>query len=200
MRIGVLALQGDFLEHSQMLRTLGAEVVEVRLPADLEGLDGLVIPGGESTTIARLLIRYNLLEPLRQRIQAGMPTMGTCAGMIVMAQRAEGLDREGLGLMSIDVKRNAFGRQVDSFEADLPMPAVADTPVHAVFIRAPLIGAVHPPARVLATLPDGTIVAAQEGNMLAMSFHPELTHDNRVHAYFLSLVKREHATAAESAP
>jgi len=125
MRIGVLALQGDFLEHSQMLRTLGAEVVEVRLPADLDGLDGLVIPGGESTTIARLLIRYDLLEPLRQRIRGGMPTMGTCAGMIVMAQRAQGLDREGLGLMNIDVKRNAFGRQVDSFEADLPMPAVA---------------------------------------------------------------------------
>jgi len=125
MRIGVLALQGDFLEHSQMLRTLGAEVVEVRLPADLEGLDGLVIPGGESTTIARLLIRDDLLEPLRQRIKAGLPTMGTCAGMIVMAQHAEGLDREALGLMSIDVKRNAFGRQVDSFEADLPMPDVA---------------------------------------------------------------------------
>lgn len=196
MRIGVLALQGDFLEHAQMLRRLGAEVTEVRLPADLEGLDGIVIPGGESTTIARLLLRYNLLAPLRDRIRAGMPVMGTCAGMIVLAEHAEGLDREGLGLMAIDVKRNAFGRQIDSFEADLEMPKVSPTPVHAVFIRAPRIDHVRPPAEVLATLEDGTPIAAQQGHMLALAFHPELTDDTAVHAYFLNLVREYQPTAA----
>lgn len=194
MRIGVLALQGDFLEHAQMLRAVGAEVTEVRLPSDLEGLDGMVIPGGESTTIARLLIRYDLLEPLRQRIRAGLPVMGTCAGMIVLAEHAEGLDREGLGLMALDVKRNAFGRQVDSFEADLDMPRVADRPVHAVFIRAPSIEQVRPPAEVLATLDDGTVIAAQQGNMLALAFHPELTDDTSIHQYFLRMV-RDHQAA-----
>jgi 5'-phosphate synthase pdxT subunit len=198
MQIGVLALQGDFLEHAQMLRRLGATVVEVRLPADLEGLDGIVIPGGESTTIARLLIRYGLLEPLRARIRGGMPAMGTCAGMIVLAEHAEGLDREGLGLMAIDVKRNAFGRQVDSFEADLPMPQVSAEPVHAVFIRAPRIEHVRPPAQVLACLDDGTIIAARQGHMLALAFHPELTDDTRVHAYFLSMVRQRNEVPAES--
>lgn len=194
MRVGVLALQGDFLEHAQMLRAVGTEVTEVRLPSDLEGLDGMVIPGGESTTIARLLIRYDLLEPLRQRIKAGLPVMGTCAGMIVLAERAEGLDREGLGVMALDVKRNAFGRQVDSFEADLHMPRVADRPVHAVFIRAPRIEQVRPPAEVLATLDDGTVIAAQQGNMLALAFHPELTDDTSIHQYFLRMV-RDHQAA-----
>ena len=198
MRVGVLAMQGDFREHAQMLQSLGAEVVEVRLPADLEGLDGLVIPGGESTAIARLLIRYELLEPVRQVIRAGLPVMGTCAGMIVMAEHAEGLDREGLGVMAIDVKRNAFGRQADSFEADLVMPEVAPAPVHAVFIRAPLIERVRPPAQALATLDDGTVVAARQDGMLALAFHPELTTDTRVHAYFLTLVKgRQRVSAAQ---
>lgn len=183
-----------------MLRNLGVEVAEVRLPADLDGLDGIVIPGGESTTIARLLQRYNLLEPLRERIRAGMPAMGTCAGMIVLAQHAEGLDREGLGLMNIDVTRNAFGRQIDSFEAELPMPAVAADPVHAVFIRAPRIEEVRSPAEVLAALDDGTIVAAQQGHMVALAFHPELTQDHRVHQYFLNLVKQHQQVAAESTP
>ncbi len=200
MRIGVLALQGDFLEHRQMLERLGAEVVEVRLPTDLEGLDGIVIPGGESTTIARLLQRYSLLEPIRDRIRGGMAALGTCAGMIVLAQHAEGLDREGIGLMSIDVRRNAFGRQVDSFEADIPMPKIAPDPVHALFIRAPLIEQVRPPAEVLATLEDGTIVAARQGHMLALSFHPELTDDTRVHAYFLAMVRDGQRVAAESRP
>jgi 5'-phosphate synthase pdxT subunit len=182
-----------------MLRAVGAEVTEVRLPADLEGLDGIVIPGGESTTIARLLIRYELLEPLRARIRAGLPTMGTCAGMIVLAEHAEGLDREGLEVMALDVKRNAFGRQVDSFEADLPMPKVADRPVHAVFIRAPSIERVRPPAEALATLDDGTVIAAQQGNMLALAFHPELTEDTSVHRYFLGMVRSHQAGAVSRA-
>ena len=187
MRVGVLALQGDFQEHVEALTRLGVEVKEVRLPADLDGVDGLIIPGGESTTIARLLDRFALREPLVTRIEAGLPVMGTCAGAIVLAKHADTLDRPPLGVMDIDVRRNAFGRQVDSFETDLPFPGVGDQPVHAVFIRAPIIEAVHPPAEVIATLPDGTVVAAQQGAMVALSFHPELTLDLRVHAYFLNL-------------
>lgn len=189
MRIGVLALQGDFQEHVETLRRLGVEAKEVRLPSDLEGVDAVIIPGGESTTIARLLDRFGLREPLSQRIAEGMPVMGTCAGAIVLAKHAEGLDRPSLGVMDIDVRRNAFGRQVDSFEADIPIPSIGKEPLHAIFIRAPVIESVRAPAEVLATLEDGTIVAAQQGNNLALAFHPELTADSRMHEYFLSLVK-----------
>jgi 5'-phosphate synthase pdxT subunit len=159
----------------------------VRLPRDLEGLDGLIIPGGESTTISRLLALYGLLEPLRQRAKAGLPLLGTCAGAIVMAKQAIGLDLENLGLMDIVVRRNAFGRQVDSFEVDVPMPAVSPDPVHAIFIRAPIIEDVGGDTRVLARLADGTIVAAQQDNLVAISFHPELTQDTRFHEYFVRL-------------
>lgn len=189
MRIGVLALQGDFREHVETLRRLGVEAQEVRLPADLEGVDAVIIPGGESTTITRLLDRFGLREALSARIAEGMPVMGTCAGAIVLAKHAEGLDRPSLAVMNIDVRRNAFGRQVDSFEADVRIPRLGKEPVHAVFIRAPSIENVRAPAETLATLDDGTVVAAQQGKLLALAFHPELTGDSRLHEYFLGLVE-----------
>lgn len=187
MLVGVLALQGDFQEHAAVLRGLGAEVIEVRLPRDLEGIRGLVLPGGESTTIARLLAAYGLLEPVGAMIDAGLPVLATCAGAIVLAQDAPGLDRPGLRRMAIRVERNAFGRQRDSFETDVAVTGIAGGPVHAVFIRAPVISEVRPPAEVVATLPGGAIVAARQGAMLAISFHPELTADTRVHAHFLAM-------------
>lgn len=189
--IGVLALQGDFAEHAASLAAVGAEPREVRLPAQLSGLDGLIIPGGESTTIARLLANFNLLEPLRQLGAAGLPIWGTCAGAIILAQRAPGLDRPNLALLDIGVERNAFGRQIDSFETDLPVPALGEPPFHAVFIRAPVITDVGPAVEVLARLADGRIVAARSGNLLATAFHPELSGDSRFHRLFASL-----ATAA----
>ncbi|MSQ27172.1 MAG: pyridoxal 5'-phosphate synthase glutaminase subunit PdxT [Dehalococcoidia bacterium] len=195
MVIGVLALQGDFEEHAIVLSRLGAEVREVRAAADLEGLTGLIIPGGESTTITRLLTAYGLLEPLRERIDDGLAVMGTCAGAIVLAQHAAGLDRPGIERMAIRVKRNAFGRQRDSFETDIDIAGIEGGPVHAVFIRAPVIEGVDPPARILASLPDGRVVAARQGNMIALAFHPELTADTRVHAYFLQVASASVAAA-----
>ena len=189
LRIGVLALQGDFAEHRKTLERLGADVVEVRLPGDLEGLDGLVIPGGESTTIGKLLVDYGLLDPLRERVRAGLPTLGTCAGAIVLASDIGGLDQPLVGAMDLKVRRNAFGRQLQSFEADLPMAALGDRPVRAIFIRAPAIESVGPAGEVLARLQDGTIVAARQGKLVATAFHPELTDDDRFHAYWLSLFR-----------
>lgn len=189
--IGVLALQGDFAEHINVLRRLGVDAVEVRLPEQLHGLDGLIIPGGESTTMARLMERWALLEPIRERARRGMAVWGTCAGAILLAERTDDLDREGLRVMDIDIVRNAFGRQVDSFEADLAVAELGPRPYHAIFIRAPLIRRVGPRAETLATLSDGTAVAARQERLLATAFHPELTDDRRFHEYFLSL-----ATAA----
>ena len=187
MKIGVLALQGAFIEHEKKLRELGAEAVEVRLPEDLEGLDGLIIPGGESTTIGKLAVEYGLVEPLREFAQE-KPTWGTCAGMIFLAKDI-GIDKQPiLGLMDIHVNRNAFGRQVDSFEADLQVSKLGDAPFHAVFIRAPLVTHAGMGVDVLATLDDGRIVAVQSGHLLATAFHPELTADNRFHQYFLDMV------------
>jgi 5'-phosphate synthase pdxT subunit len=190
MKIGVLALQGDFAEHITMLDRLGVAASEVRLPAHLDGLDGLIIPGGESTTIGKLATDYHLLEPLR-RFGQERAIWGTCAGAILLAkdiQRPQPL----LELMDIVIERNAFGRQVASFEADLDVPVLRnlspeEKPYHAVVIRAPLIEAVQGDAQVLAQLPDGRIVAARQGHLLATSFHPELTLDDRFHRYFLSL-------------
>ena len=187
MKIGVLALQGDFAEHLAILTQLGADAVAVRLPDDLDNLDGLIIPGGESTTIARLLHRWELVEPIRARVLDGMAVWGTCAGAILLANDPGDLDRESLRLMDITVQRNAFGRQVDSFEADVPVPAIGDPAYHCVFIRAPMISNVGPEADVLAQLNDGTIVAAQQGNMLATVFHPELTGDTRFHQLFVEM-------------
>lgn len=191
--IGVLALQGDFAEHIHRLHEAGVEVREVRLPTDLEGIDGLIIPGGESTTIARLLAIYDLLEPLRRMAGEGLPIWGTCAGAIILAKRAPGLDRPGIGVMDIGVERNAFGRQIDSFETDLPIPAVGDAPFHAVFIRAPVITDTGPSVDVLARLDDGRIVAACSGNLLATAFHPELTPDARFHRRFVAMAEQAKA-------
>lgn len=187
MNVGVLALQGDFAEHVAVLKRIGAQPREVRLPHDLDGLDALIIPGGESTTIGKLAETFGLIEPLRQFARQH-PVWGTCAGAIFLSKDAQ-RDQPLLGLMDIAVERNAFGRQVDSFETDLPMPALdgGRPPFHAVFIRAPLIERVGPGVEVLSRLPDGRIVAARQGHWLATSFHPELTGDERFHRYFLSL-------------
>jgi 5'-phosphate synthase pdxT subunit len=190
MKIGVLALQGDFSEHLSMLKKLGVQAVEVRLPKHLDDLNGLIIPGGESTTIGKLAVAYDLMEPLRQ-FGTSHAIWGTCAGAIFLSKDARS-NQPLLGLMDIKVQRNAFGRQVDSFETDLnidELMKVSGTPFayHAVFIRAPLIESVHGNAKALSTLEDGRIVAAQEGHLLATSFHPELTSDTRFHEYFISL-------------
>ena len=190
MKIGVLALQGDFAEHLVMLRRLGVDAAEVRLPAQLDGLDGLIIPGGESTTIGKLAVDFELLEPLRD-FGRRKAIWGTCAGAIFLSKDAR-REQPLLGIMDITVERNAFGRQVDSFEADLDIEVLkqatsSTAPYHAVFIRAPIIESVFGKAHVLSALPDGRIVAAQQGRLLATSFHPELTDDTRFHAYFLSL-------------
>jgi pyridoxal 5'-phosphate synthase pdxT subunit len=194
MYIGVLALQGDFAEHIVMLERLGVQVVEVRLPEHLSGLEGLIIPGGESTTMGKLAAEYGLIEPLRE-FGRSKAIWGTCAGAILLSKdvrRSQPL----LGLMDIEIERNAFGRQVDSFESDLEVPALSqvdpsERPYHAVFIRAPRIQAVREPAQVIASLPDGSIVAAQQGCLLATSFHPELTSDKRFHRYFIKLAGYE---------
>ncbi len=183
--IGVLALQGDFREHREVLERLEVSVPEVRLPRDLAGLDGLILPGGESTTIVRLLGTSGLLEPLRSLARDGFPIWGTCAGMILLAKRLDASGIPALEAMDIAVRRNAFGRQVDSFEADLSIPILGDPPFHAVFIRAPIIEQVGPGVEVLARLADGTPVAARQGRLLATAFHPELTSDLRLHQFFL---------------
>jgi 5'-phosphate synthase pdxT subunit len=182
-----LALQGDFAEHESILARLGAQTREVRLPTDLEGLDALIIPGGESTTISRLMAMYGLLQPLRDFAREH-PTWGTCAGAIVMASEVSDLDQETLNVIDIEVERNAFGRQLDSFETDVPIEGIEGRPVHAVFIRAPLIRSVGEGVAVLGELNGHGIVAVQQGHLLATSFHTELTDDTRLHAYFLSLV------------
>lgn len=189
MKIGVLALQGDFAEHQVMLESLGAEVVQVRLARELEGLNGLVLPGGESTTIGKLATDFGLMDPLRQFGQQHA-IWGTCAGAIFLSKDAR-RKQPLLGLMDITVERNAFGRQVDSFEVDMMIPALqgkgSNRPYHAVFIRAPLIESVGKDVEVLAALEDGRIVAARQGHLLATSFHPELTADDRFHRYFLEM-------------
>jgi 5'-phosphate synthase pdxT subunit len=186
-RIGVLALQGAFIEHETMLDQLGAEPIEVRLPQHLDGLDGLIIPGGESTTIGKLANDFHLMGPLQQFVD-DHPTWGTCAGLIFLA-RDTGHAQPLLGVMDVAVKRNAFGRQVDSFVADLDIPALGKRPFPAVFIRAPTIKEVGPGVEVLARLPDGQIVAARQGHLLATAFHPELTGDGRFHRLFLDMIQ-----------
>jgi 5'-phosphate synthase pdxT subunit len=196
VRVGVLALQGAFIEHINRLRRLGVDAVEVRLPEKLDSLDGLIIPGGESTTIGKLGVQYGLVEPIRAMARDGKPIWGTCAGMILLARDIGDGGHPPIGLMDVTVQRNAFGRQVDSFEVDLDVPvldAVSEPgekgrAFHSVFIRAPLIQAVGSDVKVLARLMDGSIVSAQQGRLLTTSFHPELTPDLRFHRYFLSLI------------
>ncbi|HOQ68764.1 MAG TPA: pyridoxal 5'-phosphate synthase glutaminase subunit PdxT [Anaerolineaceae bacterium] len=192
MKIGVLALQGGFAEHQAVLETLGVEVAQVRLPQHLAGLDGLIIPGGESTTIGRLAVDFDLMQPLRL-FGREHAIWGTCAGAIFLSKNA-GREQPLLGLMDITIARNAFGRQAESFEADLDVPALLqvdplDRPFHTVFIRAPLIESVGQGVEIFAQLEDGRIVAARQGHLLATSFHPELTGDDRFHRYFLELAK-----------
>ncbi len=188
MRIGVLAAQGAFIEHLEVLKRLEVDAVAVRLPQQLDGLSGLIIPGGESTTISKLTLAYGLQDKIIEMVEGGLPVFGTCAGMIMLANNiVDGNGVQPLRLMDISVRRNAFGRQVDSFETDLKIKGLGDEPFHAIFIRAPLIERVEPEVDVLSTLDDGTIVAAQQGKILGCSFHPELTEDTRFHKYFLGL-------------
>jgi len=186
--VGVVALQGAVREHLEALRRLGVEAITVRTPEEVEAAEALILPGGESTTIGKLMARYGLVEPIQRLAASGRPLLGTCAGMILMAKRIEGglADQPRLGVMDITVARNAFGRQVDSFEADLEFAGVNGGPARAVFIRAPIIQSVGPEVEVLARHGD-RIVAARQGRLLALSFHPELTDDTRVHAFFLSM-------------
>jgi len=188
MKIGVLASQGAFAEHIATLQKLGVEAMPVRLPRELRGLDGLIIPGGESTTISKLMSVYSLMDGIGALAKAGTPVFGTCAGMILMAREISGNGTGHLGLMNITVRRNAFGRQRESFETELAIPVLGDKPFHAVFIRAPLIEHCGRGVEVLAKLDNGAIVAARQGNFLASAFHPELTEDLRFHRYFLDIV------------
>lgn len=188
-RIGVLGLQGDFKEHLSAVNAVGAVAVDVRKPEHLAEVQALIIPGGESTTIGKLADLYGISERIRERVRDGMPVWGTCAGAIVLAKHVPGRPQPLLGLMDITVERNAFGRQVDSFEADLRVESLGDAPFRAVFIRAPKITDVGKGVEVMARLEDGTIVAARERNLLVTSFHPELTGDARFHRYFCGFVR-----------
>ena len=192
MKIGVLAAQGAFLEHIAALKKSGVEAVEVRLPRELEGLDGLIIPGGESTSISRIMLDFNLMEEIRNLGRKGLPIFGTCAGLVLLAKEIPGSTVEPLGLMNITVKRNAFGRQADSFETDLTVPVLGEKPFHAVFIRAPLIERVDGRVEVLAKLNNrrgANIVAARQERLLVTAFHPELTDDLRFHQYFVKIIE-----------
>ena len=186
-RAGVLGLQGDFREHLDTFERLGTTAVDVRRPDQLDDIDALVIPGGESTTIGKLALQYGFIPKLRARVDEGMAVWGTCAGAIFIAKDVPGHPHPLAELMDIRVRRNAFGRQLDSFEADLSVPVLGPEPFHAVFIRAPLIESVGPAVEVLSMLDDSTIVAVRQSRLLATSFHPELTHDGRFHEYFLTL-------------
>ena len=189
-RIGVLALQGDVAEHVTMLRSLGADVVEVRLPRDLEGLDGLVLPGGESSVMDKLLRLFTLQEPLRALIRQGLPVLGTCAGLILLADTLEDgiAGQQTLGGLDVSVSRNAFGSQVDSTEVDLSIDGIDGEPMTVALIRAPLVTTVGEGVRVIARMPDGGIVGVEQGALIGVSFHPEITGDTRLHRYFLERV------------
>ncbi len=186
-RIGVLAYQGDVREHLAALAAAGADPVEVRTLADLEAVDGLVVPGGESTVIGKLAARYGLLEPLRERARAGLPVFGTCAGMIFLAREVEGPPQDLLGVLDVRVRRNAFGRQVASFEAEVEVKGIDGPPVSGAFIRAPWVADAGPEVEVLAEI-DGKVVAVRQGNLLATAFHPELTGEVRLHRRLVDLV------------
>jgi 5'-phosphate synthase pdxT subunit len=189
LSVGVLALQGAFREHVTALARLGVAAREVRQLKDLDGLDAIVLPGGESTVMGKLLQDWQMLEPLRRRILDGMPVYGSCAGLILLSKDIEDSEQPRLGVLDATVRRNAFGRQVDSFETDLTLPDLGTEPVHAVFIRAPVITRVGPKVQVLAQVRDQA-VAVRQNNVLATSFHPELTADSRLHKYFLSMCGR----------
>jgi len=195
-RIGVLALQGAVREHVAAIRDIGAEPVEVRLPRDLVDLDALILPGGESTTMRRLIDAYGLREPIASLARGGAPLLGTCAGMILLADRIADGDEPVFGLLDIEVRRNGYGRQLDSFEADLAVPSLGDEPMHGVFIRAPMVTDVGTRAEVLARDPDGRPVAVRQGRVLATAFHPELTGDRRIHRLLAGLIAEGAARTA----
>jgi len=189
MKIGILALQGAFQEHLSVLKRLDVAACEVRLPRQLKNLDGLIIPGGESTSILNLISNYRLAEPIKELAHNGLPMLGTCAGLIVLAESLSGNNAQTLGLMGMQVKRNAFGRQVHSFVTELEIPVLGNPPFKGVFIRAPIIEKTAPGVEVLSRLTDGTVVAARQGKLVASAFHPELTDDPRFHRYFLDIVR-----------
>ncbi len=191
MKIGILALQGAFWEHLGILEGLGVEPALVRLPGELEGLNGLIIPGGESTTMSKLMLEYQLHQPLKDRALAGFPVLGICAGMVLLAKRISDSSLQTLGLMDMAVRRNAFGSQADSFETDLQIPALGQEPFHGVFIRAPVIERANSTVELLARLDDGRAVAARQGKLLAAAFHPELGSDLRLHRYFLDMASSD---------
>ena len=196
MKIGVLALQGAFAEHVAVLRTIGVEPVEVRLPEQVDDIDGLIIPGGESTTMRRLIDRWGMRDPILALASRGAPLFGTCAGMIVLAREIAGGEAPILPLLDVTVERNAFGRQLDSFETELDVPLLGSVPVHAVFIRAPIVERIGPDVDVIARLPDGRIVAVRERNVIATSFHPELAGETRFHR-LVATMAAEHADPGE---
>jgi pyridoxal 5'-phosphate synthase pdxT subunit len=198
MKIGVLALQGAFREHLSTLSAIGVEGVPVRLPADLEDVAGLIIPGGESTTMRKLIERWNLRGPILELAESGAPIFGTCAGMIVLSREITDGDEPVLPLLDVTVQRNAFGRQLDSFEADLQVPVLGDQPVHGVFIRAPVIDRTGPDVDILARLDDGRIVAVRERNVIATAFHPELAGETRFHR-LVATMAAEHDEPGEGA-
>ena len=196
MKIGVLALHGAVIEHIEILRKIGVEPVTVRLPEDLEGLAGLILPGGESTTMRKLVARWNLREPIMALAASGAPILGTCAGMIVVAKEIAGGDEPVFPLLDVTVERNAFGRQLDSFEGELAVPMLGDDPVHGVFIRAPVIDRVGEAVEVMARLEDGRIVAVRERNIIATAFHPELAGETRFHR-LVAMMAAEHDDPGE---
>lgn len=198
MKIGVLALHGAFIEHIHILESLGLEAVKVRLPEDLESVSGLIIPGGESTTMRKLTARWGMRQPILDLAARGAPILGTCAGMIVVAKELADGDEPVFPIIDVTVRRNAFGRQLDSFETDLPVPVLGDRPVHAIFIRAPIIERVGPGVDVLATLPDGRVVAVRQRNVIAISFHPELAGETRIHR-LIATMAAEYAEPGEGA-
>ncbi len=187
-RVGVLAVQGAVREHAAAIRDVGADPIEVRLPRDLVDLDALILPGGESTTMRRLIDAYGLREPIMSLARAGTPMLGTCAGMILLADRLRDGEEPVFALLDLEVRRNGYGRQLDSFEADLDIPILGKEPMHGIFIRAPLVGDVGSRAEVLARDPDGAPVAVRQGRVLATAFHPELTPDRRLHRLLLTMV------------
>jgi 5'-phosphate synthase pdxT subunit len=191
MKVGVLALQGTFIEHIGMLQQLGVEAPPIRLPHELNTLDGLIIPGGESTTMLKLIESFGLIQPIREMARDGLAIWGTCAGMVLLAKNVSNYEMETLCLMDMKIRRNAFGSQIDSFEVDLEIPLVGEEPFHAVFIRAPVIKEAEPGVKILSRLPDSTIVAARQNRLLACAFHPEFTDDLRFHSYFLNMVSQK---------
>jgi len=191
MKVGVLALQGTFIEHIGMLQQLGVEAPPIRLPHELNTLDGLIIPGGESTTMLKLIESFGLIQPIREMARDGLAIWGTCAGMVLLAKNVSNYEMETLCLMDMKIRRNAFGSQIDSFEVDLEIPLVDEEPFHAVFIRAPVIKEAEPGVKILSRLHDSTIVAARQNRLLACAFHPEFTDDLRFHSYFLNMVSQK---------